>query len=108
MQKFRISAFIVSAMIILSNYSCKKTEISFMNDAVITGFDVKTCICCGGVMITFNGVAQPYTGESRLIENGKDLGITAEDKFPIYVKVDWRTDATNVCNHIIITRIARK
>jgi hypothetical protein len=79
-----------------------------MNDGIITGSDVRTCICCGGLMITFNGETRPYTRDFKLIDNGADLGIKEKDTFPIYVKVDWKVDTTNVCHHIIITRIARR
>ncbi len=80
-----------------------------MNDAIITGNDLRTSICCGGLMITFNGETKPYTSEFRLISNnGIDIGIIDRDTFPIYVKVDWKEDITNVCNHIRITRIARR
>ena len=80
-----------------------------MNDAVITGTDLRTCICCGGLMITFNGETKPYTGDFRLISNNTaDIGITDRDTFPMFVKVDWKEDKTNVCNHILITRIARR
>ena len=79
-----------------------------MNDAIITGSDVRACICCGGLMITFNGEARTYTGDFRLIENSGDIGISENDRFPIYVKVDWKEDTTNVCKHILITRISRQ
>jgi hypothetical protein len=87
--------------------SCKK-ETPYMNDAIITGSDARFCICCGGLMITFNGETKAYDGDFRLIANGGKIGITEQDKFPIYVNVDWKVDTTNVCNHILITRIARK
>jgi len=110
MKKSGIHAFLISSLVVLSIFSCKKSETPspFMNDGIITGPDVRACVCCGGLMINFNGDALPYSGEFRLIENGKDLGITDKDKFPIYVNVDWKTDMTNTCNHIIITRMARK
>lgn len=79
-----------------------------MNNAIITGADARTCICCGGLMITFNGETGAYTGDFRLIQNGGSIGITDKDKFPVYVKVDWKENTTNVCNTIIITRIARR
>lgn len=98
---------IILALFFFVNNSCKK-EAPYMNDAIITGSDLRTCICCGGLMITFNGEVRPYTGDFKLIDNGGDLGITEKDSFPIYVKVDWKVDTTNVCNHIIITRVARR
>ncbi len=80
-----------------------------MNDAIITGSDARACICCGGLMITFNSDPRPYTGDFKLINNSAaDIGLTEKDTYPIYVKVDWKVDTTNVCNHIIITRIARR
>ncbi len=79
-----------------------------MNDAIITGVDARTCVCCGGLMITFNGATTPYTGDFRLIENEGAVGITDKDRFPVYVKVDWKEDRSTICNHILITRIARR
>lgn len=79
-----------------------------MNDAIITGSDARMCVCCGGLMITFNGEVKPYTGDFKLIKNTAATGITEKDTFPVYVKVDWKADTTDVCNHIIITRIARR
>lgn len=80
-----------------------------MKDAIITGSDVRTCLCCGGLMITFDGESKPYSGDFRLISNrAVDIGITQSDTFPIYVKVDWKEDTSNVCNHIFITKIARR
>jgi hypothetical protein len=98
MKKTFLFTFIILTLAAFLFVSCKK-ETSFMNDAIITGSDARTCICCGGLMITFNG---------ETIENGGDIGITDKDTFPIYVKVDWKEDTTNVCNHILITRIARR
>ena len=60
-------------------------------------------------MITFNGETRPYVGDFKLTNSdAKDLGITEKDTFPIYVKVDWKVDASTVCNHILITRIVRR
>ena len=87
--------------------SCKK-ESPYMTEAIITGSDARMCICCGGLMITFNGETRQYTGDFKLVTNGTDLGITDNDRFPIYLKVDWKTDTTTVCNRIIITRSTRR
>lgn len=79
-----------------------------MTEAIITGSDARMCICCGGLMITFNGETRQYKGDFKLVTNGTDLGITDNDRFPIYLKVDWKTDTTTVCNRIIITRSTRR
>ena len=98
---------IMMALFLIAVVSCKR-EAPFMNDAIITGADQRYCICCGGLMINFNGETRPYTGDFKLISNGADLGITEKDTFPIYVEVDWKNDDQHACAHIIITRIARR
>ncbi|MEP7110567.1 MAG: hypothetical protein ABI760_21420 [Ferruginibacter sp.] len=107
MKKALFSVIIVLPIIIFPTSSCKKEQL-YLNDAIITGFDARMCACCGGLMITFNGETRPYMGEFRLIENVTALGITDNDNFPIYVKVNWRTDTTSVCNHILLTSITRR
>jgi len=101
-------AIVVIALmfVFLFNTSCRKEQ-PYMNNAIITGADARMCPCCGGLMITFNGETRPYTGDYKLIENSSDLGITAKDSFPMYVKIDWKVDSTKTCNHIIITRWKR-
>lgn len=79
-----------------------------MNDGIITGADARMCVCCGGLMITFNGETRPYVGDYKHIENSADLGITEKDTFPVYVKVDWKVDTKNACKPIIITRLKRR
>jgi hypothetical protein len=101
-----IYSLLIAAL--LTTVGCRKAERSFMNDGIITGADLRMCACCGGLMITFTDNPQPYGAAFRQIENGQELGITEKDKFPIYVKVDWRTDDANACKPIIITRMIRK
>ena len=98
----------MTLMFVLLLTTSYKKEKPYMNDAIITGDDARMCICCGGLMITFNGETRPYAGDFKLIENSADLGITEKDSFPIYVKVDWKTDTAKACNHIIITRFKRR
>lgn len=104
---------IILLLTLFANNSCKREATSNRgatntNDAILTGPDQRVCLCCGGMMITFNGETKPYTGEFRQISNVSDLGITPQDTFPIYVNVDWKEDTTNVCKWIFITRIKRR
>ncbi|MEP7228717.1 MAG: hypothetical protein ABI691_00615 [Ginsengibacter sp.] len=102
---------IILTLFFLGSNSCQKEitqEVPYINNAIITGYDVRACVCCGGLMITFDGELKPYTGAFRLISNSADIGIKQTDTFPIYVKVDWKEDTTNICNHILITKIARR
>jgi hypothetical protein len=112
MKKSSQLMIIILTLLFSVNNSCKKQtrkEVPNMHDAIITGSDMRACICCRGLMITFDGESKPYTGDFRLISNSAaDIGITKADKFPIYVNVDLKEDTTNVCNHILITRIVRR
>ncbi len=110
-----LSKFLISLLTIVSltNLSCKK-EKSFMNDGVITGFDTRTCPCCGGLMINFIGETQPYKGAFYLIQNNSsELGIDNNSAFPIYFKVDWTQDRIGctsgaIGNIIKITRFKKQ
>lgn len=97
------------AAFLVANSSCHKDlkETPYKDEAVITGWDVRACACCGGLMINFSGEPQPYKGDFKLIENSTELGITANDVFPIHVKVDWKEDPDNLCRRIIVARIKR-
>lgn len=75
---------------------------AYMTEATITGYDLRACVCCGGLVIKFNNET-----DFRLISNDADLGIGESESFPISVKVDWQEDKTNACNRIIITRLKR-
>ena len=68
---------------------CKKQET--YEDAVITGYDVRDCVCCGGLMINFNNDTIPYSGTFYLInELPASPVIDNNTKFPLYVRVTWK------------------
>lgn len=108
--KHSMQALFPLMLLILSmNTSCKK-QASFMNEGVITGFDSRTCPCCGGLVINFKGVLQSYSGQFYLIENNPaEFGIDASTTFPVRVKVDWTQDRTMCITGAIgnIIRITR-
>jgi hypothetical protein len=69
--------------------SCNK-ESNTKHKAVITGFDMRLCACCGGLMINFEGDTTFNSNNYYLIINKpEEFGITYDSKFPIYVNVDW-------------------
>ena len=89
--------------------ACKKADEPLF-DAVITGNNQALCPCCGGLMINFNGETRPYTGDFKLIQNtDAELGISANDTFPLYVKVSW-TPLSGGCGatRITITKLVRR
>ena len=79
-----------------------------MNEGVLTGYDMRLCGCCGGIMISFSGTTAPYSGSYKLISNGADFGFNGAEKFPIAVKIDWVADSTSPCDKILIKRLKRK
>jgi hypothetical protein len=80
-----------------------------MADAILTGYDARSCACCGGLMVTFNGETQPYSGEFKLIKNTDAIGISSNARFPIHVELDWTTDSTKCFgNYITVTRIRKQ
>lgn len=79
--------------------SCTKDK--YMSKAVITGFDDRMCICCGGLMINFEGETTPYQGDFYNLTNSPaELGIDSTTVFPMHIKADWIK--TNNCNGRVI------
>ncbi len=81
---------------------------NFTNNGIITGSDLRKCICCGGLMITFDSNPLPYAAPFKLIENAEHLDIKPNDKFPLYVQIVWHTDTLKGCNNIIVDKMTRK
>ena len=102
-------------LLIYALQSCSKNDdnnAAYMDQGIITGYDMRYCICCGGLMINFNGdTAASYEDPFFLISNSSlELGITDTTTFPVRMRVDWVKD-TAICdgeNHIKITRFKRE
>jgi hypothetical protein len=89
-----ITAIIVAVILMGCQKSADKDTAV---DAVITGYDARDCVCCGGLMINFNNDPVPYSGVFYLVnELPADSGIDNNTKFPLYVRVTWKY-TTNVC-----------
>lgn len=89
------------------NISCSNPDEPSMDDGVITGYDLRECACCGGLMINFLNETQSYKGEYYLISNvPADLGISDTAKFPLFVRVNWKKDSISCINNkVTITKI---
>lgn len=87
--------------------SCRRNISTYKSNAIITGFDKRMCICCGGLMINFNNDPTPYHSDFKLIFNSTMTGITAKDTFPINVYVEYKIDTTNLCKPIVLTKFVR-
>jgi hypothetical protein len=90
-------AFLVSSLLI---FGCRKDP--SLKSAVITGYDLRVCVCCGGLMLNFNGETEPYKGDFYLVDNKpSELGITETTKFPVYIDVAY--NHLEKCNGAYIT-----
>lgn len=76
--------------------------------AVITGYDVRYCACCGGLMLNFENNTQSYVGDYYLVDNSTDLNLPNNVTFPIYASVTY-TLLSNTCGgkHIHINSYRR-
>jgi hypothetical protein len=88
--------------------SCSKKEFSDgpsdvfkKNEAVITGYDMTECLCCGGYIISI--VNNPPYGKDFLTkELPANMQITQGSSFPVYVTMEWSVDTT-YCDGRFIT-----
>ncbi|MDP1726864.1 MAG: hypothetical protein Q8M15_08770 [Bacteroidota bacterium] len=85
--------FAVLFVIVFSSCRKRDPEIFKMTDAVITGYDLRKCMCCGGLLINFENNPEQYSGTYYLIdEMPSNSGINESTKFPLYVKVQYSID----------------
>jgi hypothetical protein len=99
---------LIFIVLTLAIWSCSKNDSGgYMNRGVITGYDVRDCICCGGLMINFSNDTIPYSGEFYQIDSlPGNSGIDEGTTFPVYVNVDWKPDS--ICGgnrYIKVTRM---
>jgi hypothetical protein len=88
----KTSLFIIEIISLLILTCCQKSvDNNVMKDAIITGYDIRLCPCCGGLMVTFNNNPIPYSGEFYLVNDlPNKSGIDNNTKFPLYVRITWR------------------
>ena len=90
-----ITHFLLVAVISLSAISCDKSgqcsEGNELTKAIITGYDLRKCSCCGGLMITFSSNPQPNIAAFNLIANDpSEFGINQQTQFPVYISVNYK------------------
>jgi hypothetical protein len=82
--------------------SCQEDD--FKSSGIITGYDIRECICCGGFFIDIEN--ETY----RFYEVPQNSRLNLDNpSFPIYVKLDWTKDP-NAClgDEIIVLRIEQE
>ena len=84
-------------------FSCKK-ESSTVNlqEAIITGYDMRLCGCCGGLMFSFDGNEEAYKGDFK-IASELPASFQIPDTFPLHVKINF--EETGPCNLIEVSQI---
>ena len=90
MKKLIFSLFLATCLISACD---KEIETDPFSTAIINGYDLRLCACCGGLLIsldsTNNDVYQWYQ------KNG-DFGVTYLDTFPMQVKIRYH-HVNNTC-----------
>ena len=81
------------AVLLLVLSGCKNSTDCTQKEynAILTGYDLRLCACCGGLMLAFDDDPKPYSGKFYLVKNTpSELGITEQDTFPIYATITWK------------------
>lgn len=104
--KTLILFFILSVFLL---FSCSKDSSTgndnlYKSDGMITGFDYRKCMCCGGWYI----VIQDSTYRFQKIPENSNLDFD-KDTLPLAVELDWKK-STDLCigDEIIVERIRKK
>lgn len=99
-------------LLILCN-SCRKED-SKLKPAVILGYDLTNCACCGGLLVNFddNDTISPYHSTIYLGELANDpIVMPADIKYPMKVYIEWTPDTLYYCgghNRIIISKMIKR
>jgi hypothetical protein len=86
--------------------ACRKDS-GNLQDAVITGYDLRMCACCGGFMINLGNDTTVYAGSMYLADTiPQSINLSRPWKFPMRIRMSWFPD-TSICgkamNKIVVT-----
>ena len=101
---------VILSIVLITGLSCRKSgkgDNGNADHAVITGYDMRMCACCGGLMINFEGKTEPaFSTEFYQIKNmPESVGITSTTTFPVFVDVTWVLEAAPGCGSKGFVRI---
>ncbi|MBK9735475.1 MAG: hypothetical protein IPO92_11065 [Saprospiraceae bacterium] len=69
--------------------SCSKHDLEELADATLLGFDLRECVCCGGMLVQIkndiSGVDETY----QWYMTKGDLGVGAIDSFPVNCRIKY-------------------
>jgi len=98
--KRTIFSFVVLAGMIAS---CENED-SFQSAGVITGPDIRECICCGGYFVEIEDTTYSFD----VLPSSSKIDLTT-DTFPINVNLDWSYDKNcGGIQYIDISRIEKQ
>ena len=100
MKIVKMGLLIVLGLLLLTtcNSDDDNNEMEFESTALISGFDMALCACCGGWIIDIDG----EESENRFSELPQNSGINLETaEFPISVKLNW-TASNAYCDRGVI------
>jgi hypothetical protein len=102
MSKYIFLFFFTVSLIPVS--SCRKADMEYKSEGIITGPDYRMCACCGGWFITIDD--QRYRFWS--LPSGSNLDLEKE-KFPLEVRLDWEMEKNSCMGDLIkVIRIEKK
>lgn len=103
---------IISLMLfILAGLSCNKNDNNnYMAEGVLTGYDVRDCACCGGLLINLNSNDTAlYTDSTyQIYLIPKDFDINVGSDFPIFIRLDYERNDKLCGKTIDILRFERR
>ncbi|MEM6347265.1 MAG: hypothetical protein AAF927_25470 [Bacteroidota bacterium] len=80
-------------------FSCQSESVQkAQTEAIITGYDLALCACCGGLMITTGENPEKYGGEFYMLSNEHDFPDLDRSEFPIYIRMDFTIDTERCVN----------
>jgi hypothetical protein len=105
-------SLLLFAALALSLTACKKDE-PYMTDAVLTGYDLRNCACCGGLLLNMGNAVLKYSSEYYFVDQyPASFVIDSTTIFPVYVRISWKYTTDPPCgdtaHHITITSMERR
>ena len=105
MKTIFVSALVILAGFTLLLFSCRKDP-AILDNAIITGNDMRMCPCCGGIMITFSNNPSPYQATFYDIDSVAPNSVISDTMtFPKYVRVKWHFESKGCPVNVAIDEI---
>lgn len=67
--------------------SCSKHDAEDLEDAILLGFDLRECVCCGGMLVQIKNDTSGVDETYQWYMTKGDLGAGNIDSFPVKCKI---------------------